>query len=1006
MKVHLMKLIESEDKKKPYTDDQLAKILGVRRDLVTVLRGELNILNSRERCKDFLAQEIKEIVSQNPKISGRELTRIIKKRGFDVSRYLVSQMRKEIEEENTDEVKLVKSYKDSSEDVNVITTFNEKNFLNKQHNKVLAFKRIIGFDGSLKPQIQQAKAAILYPPHGLHTLILGSSGVGKSHLAEAMYEYALEIGVLGSVVPFVIFNCADYAENPQLLLSQLFGHVKGAYTGAEKEKEGLVEKANGGILFLDEVHRLPPEGQELLYFLMDKGKFRRMGETEIERIVQVLIIAATTEDIESSLLLTFRRRIPMIIELPPLSARPLGERYQIIRNFFNKESSRTEVKIKVTQEALRALLLYDCLGNIGKLKSDIQVACARGFLTYIGGNKGYIQVDLIDLPSHVRRGLLKIENRKPEVENFIKSDLIARPGEIDEKTELKKDLYTLPEEIYKYIEAKYEELELQGLNQDKINHLIGSKIEMKFEQLIEQVERNHQILAKQDLAGIVGQNIVDIVEKVTQIAKERIGQMDNHLFYCFAIHLSATFQRIQEGKPIINPHLEKIMREYKLEYNVAKEIVEYIEGQLNCKIPQDEIGFIAMYLKTLTKSQDVKPGRVGVVVLSHGRVAQGMVEVANRLLGVNHGVGIEMSLDERPESALQRTINVVNKINEGKGVLLLVDMGSLITFGEIITKKTGILTKTVGRVDTVMVLEAVRKAILPDTNLDEIVASIDKDKVGLGRLTPFAVSKNNDKKIIITLCITGEGTALRVKSLIKNMIPDIHKKAKIIPIGVIGNEELSLKIDKIKNKGSIVAIVGTVRPKNNSIPFISLEEIINGKAVERLENILDMELTSKSSIKKDFSETPLAKVIDNELIIVNPNYNTKREALDDLAGLLIKKGYVEEKYLLDVYRRELIEATLIDNIAMPHGEPQNVKKSAIAIAVLKEPIEWSPGIVVENVFMMALKEDSEDIIGSFYNLVKESDLLVKLKNASNSKDVQNIILEILLSSTKDAKTLA
>ena len=61
--------------------------------------------------------------------------------------------------------------------------------------------------------------------------------------------------------PFVTFNCADYFNNPQLLLSQLFGHVKGAFTGADTDKIGLVEKANGGILFLDEVHRLPPDGQ-------------------------------------------------------------------------------------------------------------------------------------------------------------------------------------------------------------------------------------------------------------------------------------------------------------------------------------------------------------------------------------------------------------------------------------------------------------------------------------------------------------------------------------------------------------------------------------------------------------------------------------------------------------------------------------------------------------------------------------------------------------------------
>ncbi|HHY41796.1 MAG TPA: sigma 54-interacting transcriptional regulator [Thermoanaerobacterales bacterium] len=527
MKDHLKELIEGEDKKNPYTDDQLAKMLNLRRDVVTILRNELNIPDSRERRKPYLLSEVMKLLSQNPNISDRQLTRAIRECGFNVSRFLISQIVKEIKENSANK---------PSKEITQEMKLNAQN-IPKIPKDLSAFKRIIGFDGSLKPQIQQAKAAILYPPNGLHTLILGPTGVGKSNLAEAMYEFALETGTLQKNAPFIIFNCADYAENPQLLLSQLFGHIKGAYTGAVGSKEGLVEKADGGILFLDEVHRLPPEGQEILYFLIDKGKFRRMGETETERTASVLIIAATTEDIESSLLFTFRRRIPMIIELPTLAARPLDERYQIIKEFFNKEADRIGVKVKVTQEALRALLLYDCPGNIGQLRSDIQVACARGFLNFIGKQKDYVEVDLIDLPVHARRGLLKIQNRKPEVETLLKSDLIARPGQIELRVEPKEDLYTLPGEIYQYIEERFQELEVQGLNQDVINAVIGEELESKFQQLIKRVESSHKTLAKHDLEKIVGKKIIELAEKVTEIAGKRLGRVDKHLFYCLAVHL-------------------------------------------------------------------------------------------------------------------------------------------------------------------------------------------------------------------------------------------------------------------------------------------------------------------------------------------------------------------------------------------------------------------------------------------------------------------------------------
>jgi transcriptional regulator with AAA-type ATPase domain/transcriptional regulatory protein LevR len=1002
MKDRLIQLIKSEDKKNPYTDDQLAGILGTRRDEVTILRGELGIPDSRERKKPYLVNALKELISQNPKISDRELTRVINQKGFNVSRFIISQLRKEIvgnmSMQNVS--RIVAGAADTTNHENVEKTSGHGKTNNGMPSR--AFERIIGFDGSLKPQIQQAKAAILYPPHGLHTLILGPTGVGKSNLAEAMYNFALEAGKLPQGAPFIIFNCADYAENPQLLLSQLFGHAKGAYTGADTAKEGLVEKANGGILFLDEVHRLPPEGQELLYYLMDKGKFRRLGETETIRSASVMIIAATTEDIESSLLLTFRRRIPMIIELPPLSARPLSERFNIIKEFFGKETDRIGTSIKVTQEALRALLLYDCPGNIGQLRSDIQVACARGFLTYVGGQQQVIEIDLIDLPIHARRGLLKIQNRNPEAEIFLKGDFIVSPGQMETRVMPKEDLYILPQEIYQYIEEKYQELQEQGLSQEVINRVIGGELEIRFQQLVKQFETNRQLLGKQELIGIVGKKVVDMAEQMVKIAEKKLGKMDNHLFYCLAIHLSATLERLQHNKPIINPQLEKVKNEYRLEYKVAKEMVEAVEKTADYKMPEDEIGFVAMYLRTITHPVDVKKGRVGVVVLTHGHVAQGMSEVANRLLGVNHAVGIEMSLDEKPESALQKAMEVVRKIDEGKGVLLLVDMGSLITFGEIITQKTGIQTKTVGRVDTIMVLEAVRRAILPDTNLDEIVANIDKDKVGLGRFIPVENSENEGKKehkkAIVTLCITGEGTAIKLKKLIEKMIPDISESAEVIPVGIIGGEDISKRIEKIKTEKQVAVIVGTVDPEQNDIPFISVEELISGTAVNKIRNILKLKNQIKTGQIQKPMVLPLAEVLFEDLILVQPDFTTKNDIIDSLAELLVKKDYVNDKYLLDVYKREVMGPTLIKNhIAIPHGNSENVLKPAIAMAFLKEPVAWSADKGSDIVFMLALKEDSKEILNELFNVINDEDFIYKLMRLKNGNEIKKALLEYILS---------
>ena len=142
-----------------------------------------------------------------------------------------------------------------------------------------SLESMVGAELSLRLPIQQAKAAILYPPRGLNTLILGETGVGKSLFVEVMYYFAKESGSIEEDAPFVRFNCADYADNPQLVVAQIFGVKKGAFTGADSDKDGLLKKADGGILFLDEIHRLSPQGQEMLFTFIDKGYFRKLGDT-------------------------------------------------------------------------------------------------------------------------------------------------------------------------------------------------------------------------------------------------------------------------------------------------------------------------------------------------------------------------------------------------------------------------------------------------------------------------------------------------------------------------------------------------------------------------------------------------------------------------------------------------------------------------------------------------------------------------------------------------------
>src|SRR5690606_34380035 len=155
---------------------------------------------------------------------------------------------------------------------------------------------------------------------------------------------------------------------------------------------------------------------EMLFTFIDKGCFRRLGETESERTARVLLIAATTENPGSSLLKTFTRRIPMVIELPPLRERSGEERYRLILSFFKEEAIRLGQEILVSPEVIRALLYYRCPNNVGQLKVDIQLLCTKAFSDYVTKKKEKVRIRRSDLPPHIKEGLYCCTSRRNKID--------------------------------------------------------------------------------------------------------------------------------------------------------------------------------------------------------------------------------------------------------------------------------------------------------------------------------------------------------------------------------------------------------------------------------------------------------------------------------------------------------------------------------------------------------------------------------------------------------------
>ena len=237
------------------------------------------------------------------------------------------------------------------------------------NNSDTSFQELIGYNGSLKSCINQCVAAIQYPGNGLPILLMGSSGTGKSYIAKLIYDYGHSIGrIKGNFIPV---NCSEYSNNPELFLTNVFGYKKGSYTGADKDNQGILHYANDGVLFLDEVHGLPPECQEKIFQFMDGGSYHMVGDNVKWYKSNVQIIMATTENPNQVLLKTLLRRIPLIVQIPDLNDRPLQERRELIHYLFAKEEKHIGKNIQLSRMVYHVLQATIFTGNIGEVKNIV-----------------------------------------------------------------------------------------------------------------------------------------------------------------------------------------------------------------------------------------------------------------------------------------------------------------------------------------------------------------------------------------------------------------------------------------------------------------------------------------------------------------------------------------------------------------------------------------------------------------------------------------------------------
>ncbi|MGM0595980.1 MAG: sigma 54-interacting transcriptional regulator [Myxococcota bacterium] len=321
-----------------------------------------------------------------------------------------------------------------------------ENYYLKKSRNFCTFNDIIGESDEMHRIFEQLKK-VLDTRVSIH--IWGETGTGKELIASAIHNQSKRTNKM-----FVAQNCAALPEN--LLESELFGHEKGAFTGADRKKKGLFEISDGGTLFLDEIADMSPSLQVKLLRVLQEGEIRPVGATQV-KYVDVRIISATHKNLEKEVEKNnfredlFYRLHVFPIKLPPLRDRQ-GDIEILTRHFLEKFNRELKKNVSISKGALEEMRGYKWKGNIRELENEVQR------LVILADSEDIIKVE--DLRAHQRKqtsvmGRKMYDKSKTlkemveEVEKIIIRQAIKDSG--GNKTNAAKNLGITREGLYKKI---------------------------------------------------------------------------------------------------------------------------------------------------------------------------------------------------------------------------------------------------------------------------------------------------------------------------------------------------------------------------------------------------------------------------------------------------------------------------------------------------------------------------------------------------------------------------
>lgn len=718
--------------------------------------------------------------------------------------------------------------------------------INKKNS---VFSKLIGYKGSLKYCLEQCKSAVMYPGNGLPVLLHGESGTGKSNLANLMFDYAKAKNVIKDDAKLITINCAEYANNPELFLTNLFGHVKGAFTDAVSEKEGILSLCDGGYLFIDEVHCLSAECQEKIFMFMDKGIYHRVGDNEHWYKSNVRIIFATTEDPKDCLLKTLLRRIVMVIEMPSLNSYSSREKREFLYRFLLNEAVKINKEVLISRNVMQLLLQHHFNGNVGELKNVIKASVANAYV--------YQQESIIIHTSNLSINLFgeTLSNVSRDLEE---SNVIS----LDELCSFTVSNYQF-NEFNDYVLKTYSE------------YINNSQLDLFWEKVYKRLDKFIDYLFFNKIDKVKADNkLMDVIENMFHLLHQKyLGKQLNHTQIEILSRMISEMNEVSEAfiafqednQDIIQDILEFMKNNYKDEYNICHDFLRFIHRSVLFERLDITLIDFVIVLRYFAKNQD--SNNTSAVIIAHGySIASGIAEVANHMLEQKIFDALDMPFDMNLEHITNKLINFLEQKQLNDELLILVDMGSLEQIHQNLEKKFQLNIGLINNINTRMALDIGNRLKLGEP-LEEIL----ENATSANKSRYLYVRNKVKKDVILSVCETGRGTANIIAKLIEKSIPS-NMDVLVMPYDMGSVQNIQLDVERM-NKYNIISVVGTKNPHLDFCPYISLEELIYRQNTDKIDKMFQMKL-SKSEIelfKKNITRNFSYQQISEMLEIIQPD---------------------------------------------------------------------------------------------------------------------------------------